>query len=223
MKIIIADDHALIRDGLEQTLQALGPDVCVFQAADRASVLDQLDSQPDVDIVLLDLFMPGAEGFNLLKTVCNNYSHIPVIIISASEDPHHMREAIDCGASGFVQKSTSNELLISAIKLVSNGGVYIPTGMLQTKQPAKQASLERHNDKYLLVVETKRAANSLTKRQNEVLTLMSMGMANKEIARAYNISENTVKIHVTAILKLFNAENRTEAVVMAHNAGIIQA
>ena len=222
MKVIVADDHSLIREGLERTLKLFEPDIEIFHAEDRESVLDQLNLQKNIDILLLDLFMPGANGFDLLSTICNNYSRIPVIVISGAEEPRNMRKVIDSGASGFIPKSASNDIMLNAIKLVCSGGIYIPPDMLKSKAPSKDINFGEANNSFSLINETKNAASNLTKRQTEVLDLMSRGMSNKEIAKTFNLSENTVKIHVTAILKLFNAENRTEAVVMAHKADVIE-
>ncbi len=218
MKILVADDHELIREGLGRALASLADDTEIVQAKDRATVLEQLERHNNIDIILIDLFMPGAKGFDLLITVSNTYSHIPVIVISGSEEPRNMRKSIDNGASGFIPKSATTEIMLSAIKLVYSGGVYIPPGMLI---PIQNKRKEENGTNVSLIDETRDAAYKLTKRQKEVLDLMARGMSNKEIARALDISEHTVKIHVTAILKLLNAENRTEAVVMAHNAGII--
>lgn len=212
MKIVIADDHVLIRDGLDRALHSLNEKIETVHAEDRTTILEQLAQHKDVDIILMDLFMPGANGFDLLHEVCNTYSHIPVIVISGAEEPRNMRKAIDHGASGFIPKSVSTEIMLSAIKLVSSGGVYIPPDMLKSGNNKNNVSM---------IDETRDAADKLTGRQKEVLDLMARGMSNKEIARALNVSEHTIKIHVTAVLKLLNAENRTEAVVMAHNAGII--
>lgn len=221
MKILVADDHALIREGLARTLLSLDSAIEVIQAEDKTTVLEQLQSHKDFDVILLDLFMPGAKGFELLSMVCDIYGHIPVVVISSADEPRNMRKAIDSGASGFIPKSAPTEIMLSAIKLVCSGGVYIPPDMLKSKTKDKSSTANPDNA-VSLIDETINAALKLTKRQSEVLDLMARGMSNKEIARALSVSEHTIKIHVTAVLKLFNAENRTEAVVMAHNAGVIE-
>jgi len=222
VKIVVADDHALIREGLERTLKSFEEDAEIIHAEDSVSVLDKLALHSNVDIILLDLFMPGANGFELLTTICNSYSSVPVIVISSADEPRNMRKAIDCGASGFIPKSASTEIMISAFQLVCSGGVYIPPDMLKPKSSGSIKGIEHNNNAVSMVDETRTAASNLTRRQTEVLDLMARGMSNKEIARALDVSEHTIKIHVTAILKLFNAENRTEAVVMAHNAGVVE-
>lgn len=219
MKILLADDHALIREGLERTLSTLEEDTQFIHAEDRESVLGQLQAYPDIDVILLDLFMPGVKGFDLLSEVCDRYSNIPVIIVSGTEDPRYMRKAIDNGASGFIPKSAPTAVMMKAIQLVRNGGVYIPAEMIQ--KHASTTRLQANVPSQTLSNEIKEAASKLTTRQQEVLGLMGRGMSNKEIARELDVSDHTIKIHVAAVLRLFNATNRTEAVVMAQNAGVI--
>lgn len=219
MKLLLADDHALIREGFERTLTAMETDMNFIHAEDRESVLAQLEAHQDTDVILLDLFMPGVKGFDLLSEVCDRYSNIPVIVISGTEDPRYMRKSIDNGASGFIPKSAPTDIMMSAIQLVRNGGVYIPADMLQKKSAG--ANNSGNVPSQTLTNEIREAASKLTARQQEVLELMGRGMSNKEIARALDVSDHTVKIHVAAVLRLFNAANRTEAVVMARNAGII--
>lgn len=219
MRILVADDHALIREGFEHALAALGENMSFVHAEDRESVLTQLEANPDIDVILLDLFMPGVKGFDLLSEVCDTYSNIPVIVISGTEDPRYMRKSIDNGASGFIPKSSTTDIMMSAIQLVRNGGVYIPADMLQKKSAATNNLAKAPSQ--TLSNEIREAASKLTARQQEVLELMGRGMSNKEIARELTVSDHTVKIHVAAVLRLFNATNRTEAVVMAQNAGVI--
>jgi len=220
MKVLVADDHALIREGLVSSLVSMDAGMEVVQAEDRESVIKQLDAHRDLDVILLDLFMPGTNGFDLLSEICDEYSTTPVIVISAAEEPRYMRKSIDTGASGFIPKSASMSIMLSAIQLVVNGGVYIPSDLIKKQdavmQQDKNASLSN-----IIIDDLKQAAENLTARQAEVLTLMAKGLSNKEIGRALEISEHTIKIHVAGILRVLNASNRTEAVVMAQNAGIL--
>ena len=218
MKILLADDHALIREGFERTLTCMEQDMSFVHAEDRESVLRQLQAHQDIEVVLLDLFMPGVKGFDLLSDVCDKYSNIPVIVISGTEDPRYMRKSIDNGASGFIPKSAPTDIIMTAIQLVQNGGVYIPAEMLQKSAAAQSPG---NTPSQTLSNEIREAASKLTARQREVLDLMGRGMSNKEIARVLSVSDHTVKIHVAAVLRLFNVANRTEAVVVAQNAGIL--
>jgi len=209
MKALIADDHALLRVGLTSALAQLGdgPPVCL-EAEDASQVMETLSVHPDLDLVLLDLFMPGANGFELLSNVCNTAADAPVVVLSASEDTAHMRKALDCGASGFISKSAPRDVMISALRLVLAGGIYVPPDLVRAQLqdvgngPAGEI-----------------AAAALTARQRDVLKLLGLGRSNKQIARELDVSENTVKIHVAAILRALGAANRTEAVAVARAQG----
>jgi DNA-binding NarL/FixJ family response regulator len=220
VKILIADDHALIREGLEQTLTALGEDVRFVHCGNKYGVLEQLRIHKDMDVVLLDLLMPGVSGFDLLSEICDRHVQLPVIVISANEDPNCIRKSIDYGASGFIPKSASTEVIISAIQLVLNGGVYIPAELLSKKNHITGSNFE--TPQMLDMNDTGVNTERLTTRQKDVLELMARGMSNKKIARSLNVSEYTVKVHVSAILHIFNASNRTEVVVRAKHLGIIE-
>jgi DNA-binding NarL/FixJ family response regulator len=218
MKILLADDHALIREGLERNLVSLDEDMSFIHASDRDSVLAQLEANRDTDVILLDLFMPGANGFELLSALCDQYSDIPVIVISGTEDPRYMKKCIDYGASGFIPKSTNVDIMMSAITLVLRGGVYLPADILRqttTAAPDNNAPFPSRQDP------AGDSSTMLTIRQREVLQLMARGMSNKMIGRTLEVSEHTIKVHVAAILKLLKVTNRTEAVMMAKNAGMI--
>jgi len=209
LKALIADDHALLRVGLTSALGQLGdgPLVC-FEAADAAQVTETLRAHPDLDLVLLDLFMPGANGFELLSNVCNAASDAPVVVLSASEDTVHMRKALDCGASGYISKSAPRDVMISALRLVLAGGIYVPPDLVRAQPPDAASRLTG-------VI----AAAALTARQQDVLRLLGQGRSNKRIARELDVAENTVKIHVAAILRALGAANRTEAAVIARAQG----
>lgn len=217
MKILIADDHELIREGLERSLAAMAPDVTVIHAQDGSSVLGQLEQHRDLDIVLLDLFMPNVNGYDLLRHICDHYESLPVIVVSAAEEPHYMRKSIDYGASGFIPKSSTTENMLNAIRLVMSGGTYIPHAMHPQGQELPRSTRADVTD-YQLSMQT---SDKLTRRQKEVLEMLARGSSNKEIARLLGLSEHTVKIHVTAILKLLSATNRTEAVIIAQRLGVI--
>jgi len=227
MKVLIADDHALIRQGMAYALLDKGVATAIVEADDKDSVIQQIEAEPDIDIVLLDLFMPGTKEFDLLCKLCDTYPELSVIVVSAAEESHYMRKSIDYGAAGFIPKSASMDIMLSAIQLVRSGGIYIPPGMMQASTPTgsgsedylkSDTSKQTDREDFTDVIE---AAKSLTNRQKQVLVLLAKGMSNKEIARELSVSEHTVKIHVTAILRLFRASNRTEVVVKTRNANIL--
>lgn len=219
MKLLLADDHALIRQGFESALSDLDRNTQFVHAHDRHSVVEQLAAHHDIDVIVMDLFMPGVDGFDLLHQICDDYSHIPVIVVSGTEDPRYMRKSIDYGASGYVPKSAETDAMVEAIEVARKGGVYIPPEMnKRVESLCSDDELLREDSRSF---EIRESATKLTARQREVLELLSRGMSNKVIARALDVSDHTVKVHVAAILKVLAAANRTEAVVLARNAGII--
>lgn len=201
MKFLVADDHGLIREGLKLQLQALEPSAEVFEAASFDEVTAQIASIEAVDLLLLDLGMPGGDGLRSLSQLCNRYPEMPVVVVSGAEQREVIEKAIDLGAAGYIPKSMAMNVMMNAIRLVLSGGVYLPEnllrGALSDDEPAT-ASKEQ-------------APDPLTQRQVDVLCLMCEGLANKEIARELGISPHTVKIHVAAILKALHVDNRTQA------------
>jgi DNA-binding NarL/FixJ family response regulator len=208
LKVLIADDHALLRTGLIDAVAHLHPEPAALEAADAAQVMDILSAHPDLDLVLLDLFMPGANGFDLLSRVCGSAIGAPVVVLSASEETAHMRKALDCGAAGFIPKSAPREIMLSALRLVLAGGVYVPPDVIHAPQRGRSEAIPPPVD-----------PGVLTARQQQVLRLLGLGRSNKQIARDLDLSENTVKIHVAGILRTLGAGNRTEAVMRARERG----
>lgn len=218
MNILIADDHVLIRDGINKSLSALSSDINILEAGCGADVLRLVKCSDKFDIILLDLIMPDTNGFELLRKLCNTYPDVPVVILSASEEYSSMRKSLDIGASGFIPKTTPREVMISAIKLVLSGGVYIPPDMINHKTTLIE--VDDLPPQFPSSVEQPDLLSKLTERQFEVLSLLGQGMQNKEIARTLGVSEHTVKVHVTAVLKLLGVNNRTQAVLAAQNLGL---
>lgn len=215
MKILIADDHELFRDGLRHVLNQLEGELTIVEASDFSQALAMVEREADLDIVLLDLSMPGMtwnEGLQRLKDLLPD--QVPIIILSASDDRRHVLQAVNMGAAGFIPKSSSSRVMLSALKLVLSGGVYLPPALLE--QTAAQGE-------GLSPLASENAVSFLTPRQREVLALLGQGKSNKEIARVLQLAEGTVKLHVTAILKALNVNNRTRAVVAASQLGLTSA
>jgi len=196
-KILLADDHALFREGVKQLLARLHPHVLVIEAANGAEVLHAARAQQDFDLVLLDLAMPGVDGFTGLAAFRTHAPSTPVVVLSASEDAADVRAALDGGASGFISKSSSSEVILGALRLVLAGGVYVPPTLLGG-----------HN-----AVAAKADIDALTPRQRDVLALLAQGLSNKKIGDTLGLSEATVKQHVSAVLKTLNVANRMQAVI----------
>jgi DNA-binding NarL/FixJ family response regulator len=210
MKLLVVDDHPIVRDGLVALLGRLGPDTIVLRDAARA--LAMAVEHADLDIVILDIAMPGMDGLRALSEFGRVRPELPVIVISASEDARDVREALAKGALGYVPKSASQHTLLSAIRLVLDGDLYVPP-LILGETPLSPAPDPR---------EAAAAAGSvLTRRQIDVLKQLSQGKSNKSIALELGLSEKTVKAHVTAIFKALNVINRTQAAAAGREAGLI--
>jgi two-component system nitrate/nitrite response regulator NarL len=211
MKLLIVDDHPVLRDGLASLLPQLGPDTTVLQARDAREGLALVEEHTDLDVVILDLVMPGMKGLEALSEFGRKRPDLPVIVLSSSEDPKDVRQALASGALGYVPKSASQHVLLSAVRLVLNGDLYIPPLILD----GPSNTIERKADG------TGGGGRLLTVRQIEILVLLSEGKPNKTIAATLTLSEKTVKAHISAIFKTLNVVNRTQAAVAGREAGII--
>jgi two-component system, NarL family, nitrate/nitrite response regulator NarL len=212
MKLLIVDDHPVVRDGLAALLRQLGPDVTVLIAEDGSRGLGVVESHPDLDIVVLDLAMPGSDGFGTLHEFGRRQPQLPVVVVSSSEDPRDVRRALASGALGYIPKSASPRTILAAMQFVLAGNVYVPT-LLAQDQTSKPNEAADHSNPG--------KAASLTARQTDVLRLLCEGRSNKEIGRKLGLSEKTVKVHVSALFKALNVANRLQAAAMADKAGLI--
>ncbi|GAA0581081.1 response regulator transcription factor [Caenispirillum bisanense] len=210
---MIADDHELFRDGLRLVLGELGPDLQVIEASSYDQTLEIANREDGLDLVLLDLVMPGMPWNEGLGAVKRRLPKVPVVILSASEERRLVLEAVRLGAAGFIPKTSSSKVMLSALRLVMSGGVYLPPALIDESAVVGRNAEPVHADLSL-------DAAPLTPHQREVLALLGQGKSNKEIARILNLSEGTVKLHVTAILKALNVSNRTGAVVAASRLGL---
>ncbi|UCH52401.1 MAG: response regulator transcription factor, partial [Pseudomonadota bacterium] len=201
MKVLVADDHALIREAFRHLLADLDPGAVVLEAGDCDSAYRLVEQQPDIDLVLLDLRLPGPGGLATLEKLRSHCPDLPVVVVSALEDPGTVRAALARGAMGFIPKSSSNDVMLNALRLVLSGGRYLPPAMLATESAAAPTTREEVH---------------LTDRQREVLALMVQGKSNKHICRELGLAEATVKIHVTAILRALKVASRAQAIVTAN-------
>lgn len=209
MKILVVDDHVLIREALRGVLKELEDTATIIEAPDSRQALQSLAEHPDLELILLDLYLPDRDGFDLLAELRERWPAVSVVVLSASTDRDDITRALDLGALGFIPKSARREVMLSAFKLIFAGGVYVPPEIFGRPQPAP--------------VQPKPPSATelgLTERQMEVLVLMMQGKSNKLICRALDIAEPTVKNHVTAILRALKATNRTEAVIAAGALGL---
>jgi len=213
VRILVCDDHAIFRAGLRAVLGELSADAELLEAPDVAQALALVKSHPDTELVLLDLHMPGTDGRTGLRQLRAAQPALPVVIVSASDDPAEMRRVLDEGASGFIPKSANSAELLAALRLVLAGGVYVPRAALAAQAPAATPGAARREQR-------RERAGTLSARQIEVLSLMARGLTNREICDVLEIREGTVKTHIAAIFETLEVTNRTEAAVAARELGI---
>ena len=211
MKILVVDDHVLIREALRGVLKELKGEATIIEASDSRLATQRIGENPDLELVLLDLNLPDRSGFDVLAELRERYPSMSVVVLSASDDRDNVTRALDLGALGFIPKSASREVMLSAFNLIFAGGIYVPPEILARPQPPRPTPAAS-------VVTA--ASLGLTERQMDVLALMMQGKSNKAICRVLDLAEPTVKNHVTAILKALKATNRTEAVIAAGALGV---
>lgn len=211
LKIIIADDHALVRGGLAQLVKLVERNVEIYETNDFSQTLELLSKDKDADLVLLDLLMPGMDGIDGIKQICKQWPDVPVIIVSAKENITAIRNALSAGAMGYIPKTSSPDVMMSAIRLVLSGGVYVPPHVLGESTLLDDQSYEQ-NFAEINNLNYKNNFEQLTQRQQEVLGLMAFGKSNKDIANELGLTTGTVKMHSSRIFKTLNVQNRTEAV-----------
>lgn len=208
-RVLIADDHPLYRDAL----RAIIPQACsaadLREASCQDEVLREVGSDASFDLIALDLKLPGAVGLSCLTAIRERAPFTPVLIVSATDDPTTMSEVMKAGATGFVPKSAHRQMLIDAIRVVLGGGTYLPLAGMSAlrKSPAAAGDGDRRS-----------SVGALTSQQRRVLDLLAQGQSNKQIAGHLQISEITVKAHVSSILKKLGVNNRVQAALMARKA-----
>jgi DNA-binding NarL/FixJ family response regulator len=206
MKILVVDDHVLIREALRGVLKELAAEVAILEATNAGAALQALEQHGDITLVLLDLGLPDRDGFALLEELNERHPAVPIVVLSALQERADVAKALDLGASGFIPKSADREVMLGALRLVLCGGIYIPPQILVRQDATKTVRISPID-------------LGLTERQVAVLALMAQGKSNKAICRTLNIAEATVKNHVTAILKALKVTSRSEAVVAVGKLG----
>jgi DNA-binding NarL/FixJ family response regulator len=212
MKVLLADDHALFREGVRLVLESLvdGP-LEVIEASDYIQALAAIRADASVDVGLVDLNMPGMDGFSGIEALKRACPDLHLVVVSASEHPNDVRRALGSGAHGYISKASPSAAMLEAIRMVLSGETFISPGLEVPDLPAPgggpggDAEVLRH---------------ALTPRQRDVLAMLRQGKSNKEIARDLNLAEITVKLHVTAILRALGVENRTQAAIVAARIGL---
>lgn len=213
MKVLLIDDHPLILSALQSVIQGLSDDVTVVTAASAQAARDTLAGDSDFDLVLLDLHLGDANGFDVLTEFRGAYPALPVVIVSASDRASDVIRSIDLGAMGFVPKRASTETLFEALNMVMMGGIYVPSMTMGTDGLPDEGAVHRYASEAGFQTPESIEALGLTPRQTEVLTLMLRGYPNKIIARDLKVSVETVKDHVAGVLRALNVSSRTQAVL----------
>jgi DNA-binding NarL/FixJ family response regulator len=202
-RFIIADDHPLFRGALRQTLESMFEGVAISEAGSLDAVTEILEQGDDVDLVLLDLNMPGVRGFSGLMYLRAQYPSVPVVVVSANEEALAIRRCMEFGAAGFVPKSLGTDSIRLALSTVMEGGTWTPPDIDLSAVPADETG------------KLVQRLSTLTPQQVRVLMMLSEGLLNKQIAYELSVSEATVKAHVSAILQKLGVESRTQAVIAA--------
>ncbi len=200
-----------MRTGLSDVLIAGIPGVDVLPASNAEEALDLASHAESLSLAIVDLFMLDMDGFAFLHKLCEQHPNLPVLVISASDNPRHISKALKQGVSGYVSKSVSEQQFLKAIKRILSGGTSIPDDFIQPSQPGGQ--YQENPD--IEPATVKNIIKQLTDRQLQILLKLGQGLSNKLIARELRLSENTVKVHVSTVLKTLDLDNRTQAGVIA--------
>ena len=213
MHVLIVDDHWVSRAGVKHLLTLLDKDVSLVEASGAEEALEIAASQEHLDLILLDLVMPGMDPFAGLKALTERCPGVPIVVFSVNERRQDVLRTIDLGAMGYIPKSSDAEEILSALRQVLSGNMYLPSGILSKPQAApmpggvelERGDLGSYDD----------LQKDLTKRQLEVFNLLAKGMSNRQIAQNLDVSEHTIRIHISAILRTLKVSNRTQAALIA--------
>lgn len=205
--IVIADDHPLFRGALRQALTGMEDGLQIVEAGDFSEARKAAADHPEADLMLLDLTMPGVSGLSGLISLRAEYVGLPVVVVSASDDPSTIRRALDLGASGFISKSASIDGIRDGIRAVLNGDVWTP----------RDFDLGAEHDPE--IAELISRLQTLTPQQSRVLGMLGEGLLNKQIAYELGVSEATIKAHVSAVLQKLAVDSRTQAVIQLAKIG----
>lgn len=216
MRILLADDHTLVRENLRDFLHGLAPDVVVLEAETFPEAEKVASRNARLDLIILDLLMPGMDGLAGLRRMLKRKPNVPVVILSGSTRQRDIVGAIEMGAKGFVPKTISGKAMLSALRMILAGETYVPSAVLRVAAENDRDGLRGD----LVGGAEDGLAQKLTRRQQQVLDLLVMGHTNKRIAKELDLKEITVKIHLQSVFRKFGVSNRTQAVALALQRGI---
>lgn len=207
MKILLADDHPLFREGVKPVLLKLDRRVTLIEAHDYPSAFTAMHKAKEVDLALLDLYMPGMSGLDGVTRFRAAFPDIPVVVLSASEQVEDIQKLLAAGALGYITKASPSDVILEALQQVLAGGIYVPPSLIEL--PAEEEAPKPLNNN-----------QALTARQLQVLREMAKGLSNRQIGEVLQVTEGTVKLHVTSIFRLLRVNNRTEAVLVIQKMGL---
>ncbi len=216
IKVLLVDDHALFRDGMRYVLQQLADEVEILDTGNFTEALQLVQAHPNLDLALLDLNMPDSQGVPSLQLFHQRYPDVPLVVVSGSDQREDIENVMNLGAMGFISKMSPSKVMLSALRMVLDGGVYVPPQLLQQAVAKLETGQALHDKR------SQRASKyGLTPRQLEVLQFIGAGQSNKDISIKLNLAEGTVKIHVAAIYHALHVSTRIEAVSTARRFGFI--
>ncbi len=215
MNVLTVDDHSVFRAGLRPVLKRLDPDVRLLEAYDFNSALKSASDNPDLDLILLDLMMPGMDAFDGLMAIRRLVPHVPLVVVSMLEDRKDVLRALELGALGYIPKTAGLDEMYEALQLVLSGTIYLPPAILRKTKAT--ATIPRSAEGSAAAFDE--VWNSLTRRQREVVGHLARGRTNSEIADQLGLSESTVREHVSTILERLQLSNRTQVAVWAERCG----
>lgn len=207
MKILLADDHPLFREGVKPVLLKLDRRVTLIEAHDYPSAFAAMHKAKEVDLALLDLYMPGMSGLDGVTRFRAAFPDIPVVVLSASELVEDIQKLLAAGALGYITKASPSDVILEALQQVLAGGIYVPPSLIEL--PAEEEASRPIN-----------TSQALTSRQLQVLREMAKGLSNRQIGEVLQVTEGTIKLHVTSIFRLLRVNNRTEAVLVIQKMGL---
>lgn len=215
LQVLLADDHALFRDGMRYVLQQLSEHVNIVCAGDFTETMRLADENPGLDLALVDLNMPGSDGVASIRIFHHRFPSIPLVVVSGSEQRSDIECVMEYGAMGFISKMSSAKAMVSALRSVLDGGFYFPPQLLAQSEavPLQTGTTEKAS---LLC-----SKNGLTKRQLEALRYLAAGLSNKEIAQKMQLAEGTIKVHVAAAYQVLQVSSRLDAVRKASQMGLL--
>ena len=209
MKVLITDEQSLFRDGLSLRLKQINQDINILQSANLIEMQKLLSKEPDIDILILDIDLAELSATEVINKIKTTAPNTKIVAISASEDTRNIRKILSNGVKGYIPKKSDSNNLSGALKLILDGGTYIPLAMLENNIDYNK-NIQQHSLK-----------KNLTNRQSQVLDLIAQGKSNKQIAYDMGVSEATVKLHINALLRSLKVNNRSQAVITAQKLGLI--